>query len=90
LTIDPQQAIETTPRARQAAVTTLLAGRTKLFTIEVWIDSHYRIRSIEVAADLTDFSGETPPTRIDGATIATDVDFVSFGVSVPPLTVPAT
>jgi predicted small lipoprotein YifL len=92
LTIDPQQAIETTPAPRQAALTALLAGRTKLFTIEVWIDSHYRIRSIEVAANLVapDFKGETPPTRDDGETIGTDVDFVSFGVSVPPVTVPAT
>jgi hypothetical protein len=90
LTIDPQQAIETTPVARQAAVTALLGGRTKLFMIEVWIDNLYRIRSIEVAADFTDFSGETPPTRIDGETIASDVDFVSFGVSVPPVTAPPT
>jgi hypothetical protein len=90
LTIDPQQAIETTPVARQAALTALLAGRTTLFLIQVWIDSRYRIRSIEVAADFNDFRGETPPTRIDGETIASDVDFVSFGVSVPPVTAPPT
>ncbi len=90
LTIDPQQAIAMTPVARQAAMRALLAGRTTPFMITVWIDSAFRIRRIEVAANFAapDFKGESPPTRDDGETIGSDVDFVSFAVPLPPVTVP--
>jgi hypothetical protein len=91
LTIDPALAIKMTPgAARQAALKALVEGRTKPFTIEVWIDSQFRIRQIEVAANFAapDFKSETPPTRVDGETIGTDVFFLSFGVPVPTVTVP--
>jgi hypothetical protein len=89
LTIDPQQAIETTPPARQAALRSLLGGRSALFQIIVWIDSQFRLRSLEVPTEFA-FAKVTPPTRVDGEYIASTVDFVSFGVAVPPVTVPAT
>jgi hypothetical protein len=82
LTVDPQQAIETTPADRQGALTAILAGRTSLFQMEVWIDSQFRLRRIEVPDNFS-FKSVTPPTRVDGATIGTDVDFVTFGVPVP-------
>ena len=82
LTVDPQQAIETTPADRQGALTATLQGRTAMFQMEVWIDSQFRLRRIEVPYDFH-FKTVTPPTRVDGATIATDVDFVTFGVAVP-------
>jgi hypothetical protein len=87
ITVDPQQAIETTPAPRQAALEALLAGRTAPFTMDIWIDSRLRLRRIEVPADFS-FKSTTPPTRVDGATIATDVDFVTFGVSVPTVAPP--
>jgi hypothetical protein len=87
LTVDPQQAIETTPPSRQDAVRAVLGGRTTLFQMDVWIDSALRLRRIEVPADFS-FKAVTPPTRVDGATIATDVDFASFGVPAPAVTVP--
>lgn len=92
LTISPSQAISMTPASRQAAIKALLEGRTKPFTIEVWVDSQYRIRQIEVAANFVapDFKTETPPTRDDGETIGTDVYFLSFGVPLTPVTVPQT
>jgi hypothetical protein len=60
--------------------------------IEVSVDSSYRIRQVEVAANFAapDFKTESPPTRDDGETIGSDVDFGSFGVPVPPVTVPHT
>ncbi len=87
LTVDPQQAIETTPPARRDAVRAVLGGRRALFQMDVWIDSRLRLRRIEVPADFS-FRAVTPPTRVDGATIATDVDFASFGVPAPAVTVP--
>lgn len=87
LTVDPQQAIETTPTDRQDALRSLLGGRKALFQMDVWIDSQLRLRRIEVPAAFG-FKSVTPPTRVDGATIATDVDFVSFGVAVPVVTRP--
>jgi hypothetical protein len=89
LTVDPQQAIETTPSARQDAVRAVLSGRTAMFQMEVWIDSQFRLRRIEVPTDFS-FKSVTPPTRVDGATIASDVDFVTFGVPVGPITPPPT
>ena len=92
LTINPEQAIQAAPAGRQAALRALLGGRTKDFMIGVWIDSQFRIRRIEVSANFVapDFKTESPPTRDDGETIGSDVDFVSFGVAVPPVTVPQT
>lgn len=89
LTVDPAKAIGATPADRQPALQALLAGRTTPFMIGVSIDSAYRIRQIEVGASMS-FTGETPPTRVDGATIGSDIDFVSFGATMPPLTVPQT
>ena len=60
-----------------------------MFQMEVWIDSQLRLRRIEVPADFG-FKSVTPPTRVDGATIATDIDFVTFGVPVPRVTPPTT
>jgi hypothetical protein len=88
LTVDPQQAIETTPAPRQAALRALLGGRSTMFKMTVWIDSQLRLRRIEVPADFS-FPTVTPPTRVDGATIGTDVDFVTFGVPAPAVTLPA-
>jgi len=87
LTVDPQQAIETTPPARQDAVRAVLEGRTAMFKMDVWIDSRFRLRRIEVPTDFS-FKSVTPPTRVDGATIASDVDFVTFGVPVEATTPP--
>lgn len=87
LTVDPQQAIETTPPARQDALRAVLQGRTAMFKMDVWIDSQFRLRRIEVPTDFS-FKSVTPPTRVDGATIASDVDFVTFGVPVAPTTPP--
>jgi hypothetical protein len=89
ITVDPQQAIDTTPASRQDALRSALGGRRAMFNMEVWIDSHFHLRRIEVPADLT-FKSTTPPTRVDGATIATDIDFVTFGVPVPDVTAPPT
>ncbi|MGH9125743.1 MAG: hypothetical protein ACRDZ8_13605 [Acidimicrobiales bacterium] len=89
LTVDPAKAIAATPADRQPALRALLAGRSNPFMIGVAIDSAYRIRQIEVGASMS-FTGETPPTRVDGETIGSDVDFVSFGAALPPLTVPQT
>lgn len=89
LTVDPQQAIETTPPARQAELRSVLAGRSALFMMDVWIDSQFRIRRIEVPYRF-DFKGTTPPTRIDGLNVATDVDLVTFGVPSAPVTSPPT
>ena len=87
LTIDPQQAISTTPPARQDALRAVLQGRTAQFQMAVWIDRDLLIRRIEVATSF-DFPKATPPTRIDGKTIAADIDFVRFGVPVAPVTPP--
>ncbi len=87
ITVDPQQAIDTTPAARRDALRAVLAGRTALFTMDIWVDSQIRLRRIEVPADFS-FKTTTPPTRVDGATIATDVDFVTFGVPAPAVTAP--
>jgi hypothetical protein len=86
LTIDPQQAISTTPPDRQAALRAVLQTRTALFQMDVWIDSRLMIRRVEVATDLRP---RTPSTRPDRLPIATDVDYVSFGVPVGPIQVPA-
>jgi hypothetical protein len=86
LTIDPGQALSTTPPERQAGLRQLLAGRTATFPITVWIDSKLLIRRVEVPTDLRP---TTPATRVDRMPIATDVDYLAFGVSVPPVSVPA-
>jgi hypothetical protein len=88
ITVDPQQAIDTTPTLRQPAVRAALGGRTAMFKMEVWIDSALHLRRIEVPADFS-FKSTTPPTRVDGATIATDIDFVTFGVPAPAVSPPA-
>ncbi|MDQ6946265.1 MAG: hypothetical protein M3256_08305 [Actinomycetota bacterium] len=87
LTVDPQQAIDTTPSLRQDAVRAALAGRSMMFTMAVWIDSRFRLRRIEVPSDFS-FKSTTPPTRVDGRTIATDVDFVAFIAQASPVTRP--
>jgi hypothetical protein len=87
LTIDPQQAVSTTPPDRQAALRAALQGRTALFMMDVWIDSELLIRRVEVATDLRP---TTPSTRDDRLPIATDVDYISFGVAVAPIQAPPT
>jgi hypothetical protein len=86
LTIDPGQALSATLPERQAGLRQLLAGRTATFPITVWIDSKLLIRRVEVPTDLRP---TTPATRVDRMPIATDVDYLAFGVSVPPVSVPA-
>ncbi len=80
LQIDPSQAIEATPPARQPALKALLGGRTDFFNVDVWIDSKDRVRRVQVPTDLTH---KTPATRPDFLPIADTVDFIAFG---PPLT----
>lgn len=87
LTIDPQQAVTATPPARQAALRAALQGRTALFMMDVWIDSKFLIRRVEVATDLRP---TTPSTRDDRLPIATDVDYVNFGVAVGSIQAPPT
>jgi hypothetical protein len=87
LTVDPQQAIATTPPDRQAALRTALQGRTALFMMDVWIDSKLLVRRVEVSTDLRP---TTPSTRDDRLPIATDVDYISFGVAVGPIQAPPT
>jgi hypothetical protein len=87
LTIDPAQAIETTPPARQASLRTILEGRTADFPIDVYIDSKFFVRRIEVPTDLKPL---TPATRDDRMTIATDVDYLAFGVPTAPVVPPPT
>jgi hypothetical protein len=86
LTIDPQQAVMTTPPDRQAGLRAVLQTRTALFKMDVWIDSRLLIRRVEVATDLRP---TTPSTRPDRLPIATDVDYTSFGVPVGPIDPPA-
>jgi hypothetical protein len=86
LTIDPQQALSTTPPARQAELRAVLENRTALFPIEVWIDSTLHIRRVEVPTDLIP---TTPPTRVDRLPIASDVDYQAFGVPVGPTPAPS-
>jgi hypothetical protein len=87
LTIDPAQALSTTPPGRQASLRTVLEGRTADFPIDVFIDSKFLVRRIEVPTDLKPL---TPATRNDRMPIATDVDYLAFGVSVAPVQRPAT
>jgi hypothetical protein len=87
LTIDPGQAITVTPPARQTALRSVLQGRTKLFTMDVWIDSKRLVRRVELSTDLRP---TTPSTRSDRLPIATDVDYLAFGVAVPPVQAPPT
>jgi hypothetical protein len=87
LTIDPAQAIATTPPARQASLRTILEGRTADFSIDVYIDSKFFVRRVEVPTDLKPL---TPATRDDRMPIATDVDYLAFGVSVAPVQPPPT
>jgi hypothetical protein len=87
LTIDPAQALTMTPPARQGALSQLLGHRTASFPIRVWIDSKLLIRRVEVPTDL---KPTTPATRVDRMTIATDVDYLAFGVPVAPLGPPVT
>jgi hypothetical protein len=85
LTIDPQQAVGTTPPDRQAGLRAALQGRTALFMMDVWIDSKLLIRRVEVATDLRP---TTPSTRDDRLPIAADVDYIGFGVAVGPIEAP--
>jgi hypothetical protein len=55
--------------------------------MDVWIDSKLLIRRVEVSTDLRP---TTPSTRSDRLPIATDVDYISFGVPVGPIQAPAT
>jgi hypothetical protein len=87
LTIDPAQALTTTPVARQASLRTVLQGRTADFNIDVFIESKLLVRRIEVATDLRPL---TPATRDDRMPIATDVDYLEFGVPATPVQPPAT
>jgi hypothetical protein len=87
LTIDPAQALSTTPPARQASLRTVLQGRTADFSIDVFIDSQFRVRRVEVPTDLKPL---TPVTRDDRMPIATDVDYLAFGVPVAPVSPPPT
>lgn len=87
LTVDPAQAVETTPTARQGDVRAALHGRSAPFTMRVWIDSMLLLRRIEVP---TDFQATTPQTRIDGQPVAADIDYVTFGVTLGPITPPQT
>jgi hypothetical protein len=87
LTIDPQQAISTTPPERQPALRAVLQGRTALFKMDVWIDSKLLIKRVEVSTDLRP---TTPSTRPDLMPIATDVDYTAFGVPVGPVQAPPT
>jgi hypothetical protein len=87
LTIDPAQALATTPPARQASLRTVLEGRTADFSIDVFIDSQIRVRRVEVPTDLKPL---TPATRDDRMPIATDVDYLAFGVPVAPVNPPPT
>lgn len=87
LTIDPGQAVTVTPAVRQAALRSVLQGRTALFMMDVWIDSKRLIRRVELSTDLRP---TTPSTRSDRLPIATDVDYLAFGVSVPPVQAPPT
>jgi hypothetical protein len=86
LHIDPDKAVAATPPDRQPDVRRVLQGRTAPFTADVWIDSAGRARRIEVPTDLR---ATTPPTRVDRLPIASDVDYVTFGVSVGDITAPA-
>jgi hypothetical protein len=79
LQIDPTQAIEATPPARQPALKALLGGRTDFFNVDVWIDGQDRVRRVQVPIDLTD---KTPATRPDFMPIADTVDFITFGAPV--------
>jgi hypothetical protein len=85
LTIAPDQALSETPPARQAALRRVLEGRTANFDIDVWIDSRLFVRRVEVAADLRPL---TPVTRVDRLPVATDVNYLAFGVPVPPVQPP--
>jgi hypothetical protein len=85
LTIDPGQALSATPPERQAGLRQLLGGRTATFPITVWIDSKLLIRRVEVPTDLRP---TTPVTRVDRMPIATDVDYLAFGVAVATVSVP--
>jgi hypothetical protein len=87
LTIDPAQAIATTPPARQGSLRTILQGRTADFPIDVYIDSKFFVRRVEVPTDLKPL---TPVTRDDRMPIATDVDYLAFGVPVAPVQPPPT
>jgi len=87
LTVDPGQATSTTPSARQDALRQALQGRTALFQMDVWIDAGLLVRRVEVSTDLRP---TTPATRVDRLPVATDVDYLSFGVAVAPETPPPT
>lgn len=86
LHIDPDKAVAATPPDRQPDVRRVLEDRTAPFTVDVWIDSAGRARRIEVPTDLR---ATTPPTRVDRLPIASDVDYVTFGVNVGDITAPA-
>jgi len=85
LTVDPGLALATTPPERRGALRGVLQGRTAQFMMDVWIDSKLLIRRIEVATNL---KPTTLSTRADRMPIATDVDYVSFGVPVGPIRQP--
>jgi hypothetical protein len=86
VTVDPARAILATPPARRPALQVVLEGRVSRFNMDVWIDSQDRIRRVEVPTNLR---AETPPTRVDRLPIATDVDYIDFGVTVAVEPAPA-
>jgi hypothetical protein len=86
LTIDPARALAATPPDRRADVSRILQGRRTGFTMDVWVDSLGRARRVEVPTDL---QATTPATRVDRLPVATDVDYVAFGVTVGDISAPA-
>ena len=86
LRIDPAKALAATPPDRQADLRRVLQGRTAPFTMDVWVDGAGRARRLEVPTDLL---ATTPPTRVDRLPIASDVDYIVFGVSVGDIAPPA-
>jgi hypothetical protein len=86
LTIDPERALAATPPDRRSDVRRILQGRRTGFTMDVWVDSLGRARRVQVP---TDIQATTPVTRVDRLPVATDVDYVAFGVTVGDISVPA-
>jgi hypothetical protein len=86
LRIDPAKALDATPPDRQADLRRVLQGRSAIFTMDVWVDSAGRARRLQVPTDLR---ATTPPTRVDRLPIATDVDYVTFGITVGDIAPPA-
>ena len=86
VTIDPARALAATPPDRRADLARILRGRQAQLSFAVWVDSRGRARRVEVPTDL---QATTPATRVDRLPVATDVDYVSFGVPVGDITAPS-